>query len=44
MMIFDPETSENLTRDDAEADRIEEENTEDRRRSLERAQKQDAQV
>ncbi|MDF2808963.1 MAG: transporter [Cellulosimicrobium sp.] len=44
MMIFDPETSENLTRDDAEAERIETENAEDRKRSLERAQKQDAQV
>ncbi len=44
MMIFDPETSENLTRDDAEAERIEQENVEDRKRSLERAQKQDAQV
>ncbi|SMF39850.1 multiple sugar transport system ATP-binding protein [Cellulosimicrobium cellulans J34] len=44
MMIFDPETSENHTRDEDEAARIEEENAEDRKRSLERAQKQDAQV
>ncbi len=44
MMVFDPETSQNLTRDDAEAERIEVENVEDRKRSLERAQKQEAQV
>jgi multiple sugar transport system ATP-binding protein len=44
MMVFDPETSENLTRDEGEAERIEQENQEDRKRSLERAQKQEAQV
>lgn len=37
MMIFDPESSENLTRDDDEAARLDSENEEDRRASLERA-------
>jgi multiple sugar transport system ATP-binding protein len=44
MMVFDPETSENLTRDEDEAQRIERENEEDRRASLERATKQEARV
>ncbi|MBD5786996.1 sn-glycerol-3-phosphate ABC transporter ATP-binding protein UgpC [Cellulosimicrobium terreum] len=44
MMVFDPETSENLTRDEGESDRIEQENQEDRKRSLERAQKQEQQA
>ncbi|MFC8923578.1 ABC transporter ATP-binding protein [Cellulosimicrobium sp. NPDC057127] len=44
MMIFDPESSENLTRDPEEAERVERENEEDRRASLERAKKQEARV
>ncbi|WP_149202283.1 ABC transporter ATP-binding protein [Actinotalea subterranea] len=38
LMVFDPETGENLTRDDDAAARIDEENEADRRASLERAQ------
>ncbi|MHA7133937.1 ABC transporter ATP-binding protein [Oerskovia turbata] len=37
MMIFDPETGENLTHDQDEVDRLDRENEEDRRASLERA-------
>ncbi|WP_265520862.1 ABC transporter ATP-binding protein [Oerskovia flava] len=37
MMVFDPESSENLTRDDETAERLDRENEEDRRASLERA-------
>ncbi|GHG44994.1 ABC transporter ATP-binding protein [Flavimobilis marinus] len=39
MMVFDPETSENLTRDDEEAARLDAENEEDRKASLERSQR-----
>ena len=42
MMVFDPESGENLTRDDGLARRIDEENEEERRSSLERAQQREA--
>ncbi|USQ77066.1 ABC transporter ATP-binding protein [Ornithinimicrobium cryptoxanthini] len=39
MHVFDPETGDNLTRDDEEAERIAVENEEDRKRALERAKR-----
>src|SRR5690606_29463450 len=42
MMVFDPETGENLTRDDSAAEEIDRENEELRRASLERAQKRES--
>ncbi len=41
MMVFDPESSENLTRDEGEASRLDSENEEDRRASLKRAHQQE---
>ncbi len=42
LMVFDPESGENLTRDDDAAERIDRENEELRRASLERAQRREA--
>ncbi|HMO10744.1 MAG TPA: ABC transporter, partial [Actinotalea sp.] len=39
--VFDPESGDNLTRDEAEADRTEEENERDRKAALERARKRE---
>jgi multiple sugar transport system ATP-binding protein len=41
MMIFDPESGENLTRDESEADRIDAENEEDRKASLARSKERE---
>lgn len=41
MRIFDPETSDNLTWDQDEAKRLDTENEEDRKASLERAREQE---
>ena len=41
MMIFDPESGVNLTRDDAEATRIDAENEEDRKTSLARSKERE---
>ncbi|NMR19851.1 ABC transporter ATP-binding protein [Cellulomonas fimi] len=41
ILVFDPETNENMSRDDAVAQQIDEENEQDRRASLERAQKRE---
>ena len=42
MHVFDPETGENLTRDDARAEEIARESEEDRKRALERAREREA--
>jgi multiple sugar transport system ATP-binding protein len=39
MHVFDPESGENLTRDEDEAQRIAKENEEDRQRALERSRR-----